>query len=469
MTTPIASLLSFSLDNALEKAVGPDHGLTDEDWTRLEGKIASGHAALMEARKAGQYGFADLPHVREGLDAIQAQARIAADRFADFVILGIGGSALGTRAVLSALGPTYPVPGSVRPRVHVVDNIDPGCLAELLQNFDPATTGFNVITKSGGTPETATQFLLVKDYLERSRPGKVAEHLWITTDPERGDLRAIVEKESLPSFPVPKEVGGRYSVLSPVGLFPCAVAGVDVSGLLAGAARFDRYWQEADPLANPAYLFAGASHLLHTRRQKSIVVLFAYSQKLFDTADWFRQLWAESLGKRASLQGEEVYAGSTPIRALGTTDQHSQLQLYTEGPNDKFLVFVEPRESAGDPAIPALYPESKSLAYLGGHRVSELFRAERIGTEVALREAQRPTGRLVLERVDAEGLGFLFQALEVATVFAGRLYDVNPFDQPGVERGKVVAAALLGKAGLDDVRGQLREAGVEGISPEGGK
>jgi glucose-6-phosphate isomerase len=239
------------------------------------------------------------------------------------------------------------------------------------------------------------------------------------------------------------------------------VAGVDIRSLLAGAREFDTIWQQSNPVGNPAYLFGSVCWALQALRNKGNLVLFCYSQKLYDVVDWFRQLWAESLGKSKTLSGRDVQAGSTPIRALGTTDQHSQVQLYTEGPNDKFFVFVNCPGEHSDVEIPRLFPDAKSLSYLGGHRLSELFRAELLGTEVALREAGRPNGRLTLVRRDARTLGFLLQMLEVATVFAGFLYDVNPFDQPGVERGKVVAAALLGKVGLDDVRAELKSQGVE--------
>jgi glucose-6-phosphate isomerase len=339
--------------------------------------------------------------------------------------------------------------------VHIVDNVDPAHLAEFYGHLPLDRTVFNVITKSGGTPETVTQFLIARRLLEDAQPKDFHRRIWITTDPEKGDLRDVARDEGFPTLPVPSDVGGRFSVLSPVGLLPACVAGVDIRALLDGSADFDAHWRAADPRDNPAYRFAAVNWVLHRRKKKSIVVLLSYSQKLYDVADWFRQLWAESLGKRLSLLGEEVFAGTTPVRALGTTDQHSQIQLYTEGPNDKFIVFLRLEDMGGDLEIPALYPDRPSLAYLGGHRVSELFHAEFLGTETALVEADRPSARLTLPLGNPRSLGWLLQMLQTATVAAGHLYGVNPFDQPGVERGKVVAAALLGKPGLEELRREL--------------
>ncbi len=451
---------SFDFRNATSAAVGA-HGLSPEDVKAMENGIAEAHRTLSENRKKGAYGFANALHDKRAEDASAAAAQEIRAGFSDLVVLGIGGSALGARALLSAAAPPAGRGTGKEKRlgIHIVDNIDPEYLNEVFSGLDLKTTAFNVVTKSGSTPETMAQFLIAADLLRKSAGGPISGRLWVTTDPEKGDLRAIARKEGFKTLPVPPEVGGRYSLLTAVGLLPAAAGGIDIHALLEGAREVDAEWTGSDPLRNPAYLFGACCHAMHAAKGKPMVVLFSYSQKLYDLADWFRQLWAESLGKRLSLDGSEVFAGSTPLRALGTTDQHSQIQLYAEGPNDKFVVFLRVGEPGSDLEIPRLYPGMKSLEYLGGHRISELFDAEFTGTEVALREASRPTARLTVPRVNARSAGRLFQMLMVSTVLGGALYRVNPFDQPGVERGKVVAAALLGKEGLDRVRDEILGSG----------
>ncbi len=448
--------LAFDPKNALSEAVGR-HGLSGAEAKAMEKRIEKEHAALIAERKAGKFGFANAVHDGAAEEASVRAAEDIAKEFSDLVVLGIGGSALGARALLSALAPAAGkgAKSGRKLRIHIVDNVDPDYVSETFGSLDLRNTAFNVVTKSGSTPETMAQFLIACGMIKKAAPGKLAGRIFVTTDPEKGDLRAISKKEGFRTLPVPPDVGGRYSLFTAVGLLPAAAAGIDVHALMGGAREFDRDWIELKPLENPAYSFAASCHAMHSLRSKPVVVLFSYSQKLYDLADWFRQLWAESLGKRIALDGSEVFAGSTPIRALGTTDQHSQIQLYAEGPNDKFIVFLRVGSPGADVQIPKLYPEMKSLSYLGGHNISELFEAEFIGTEVALREAQRPTARLTLARVDERCAGYAFQMLMASTVFAGRLYNVNPFDQPGVERGKVVAAALLGKEGLEKVRKEI--------------
>jgi glucose-6-phosphate isomerase len=385
-----------------------------------------------------------------------------AGRFDDFVIIGIGGSALGPLALKSALCHPFhdllPAGRRVGPRLHVLDNADPARCTGLLDVLDLRRTVFNVITKSGSTAETAAQFLVVREALERAVGKSWREHFIFTTDPARGDLRKLAADEGVAALEVPAGVGGRFSVLCPVGLLPAAALGIDVRGLLAGAARTDARCSSPKWDRNPALALALMLWLLDTRRGKRIHVMMPYASALADVADWFRQLWAESLGKRTTLDGRPCSVGPTPVKSLGATDQHSQVQLYTEGPNDKAVIFVSPGEVAREVRIPAAYPDRAAFGYLGGHGVGELLDAERRGTELALTAAGRPNATLFMPGLNAETVGGLLFLWELATAYAGRLYNVDAFDQPGVEAGKVAAYALLGHPRYADERLRIETA-----------
>jgi glucose-6-phosphate isomerase len=212
---------------------------------------------------------------------------------------------------------------------------------------------------------------------------------------------------------------------------------------------------------NPALLHAGIQYLLHTKRNLPMSVTLAYSHRLRDVADWYAQLLAESLGKKFSRAKKPVHRGPTPIRAVGVTDQHSQVQLYAEGPFDKWFTFLAVEQPVTDVPIPHAYPDLEGVAYLGGRTLKELFHAEREGTRIALTEAGRPNAMLTLERVDAHAIGQLFFLLELSVAVMGEHYDVDAFDQPGVEAGKIAAYALMGRRGYEARRAEI-EARTKG-------
>jgi glucose-6-phosphate isomerase len=305
----------------------------------------------------------------------------------------------------------------------------------------------NVISKSGATAETSAQFLWLRAWLFKSLGPKWKNNLVITTDPEDGILRQIVREEGLLSLEVPSGVGGRFSVLTPVGLFPLAMTGVDVRGLLAGAAAMRKLTLEENPWRNPARLYALTQYLLYQKGCR-ISVMMPYSDSLYLLADWFRQLWAESLGKRLNSRNEVVETGPTPVKALGATDQHSQIQLYAEGPRDKAVTFVRVEKFRSALAIPKGYPKIKDLAYLSGHDFGDLLNAEQRATAMALAKNGRPNCSFILPRIDPQIIGQMIFLLETATAYAGGLFGVNPMDQPGVEEGKRYAYGLMGKEGF---------------------
>lgn len=446
--------LRLDYANLLEPHVS---GGTDPE--RLAGELASrfrgAHEAVEARRAGGDMGFFDLPWATDTLSRVRELADGFGQWFEDLVVLGIGGSGLGTIALRDALlGPFWNERSDEDrdhfPRLHVVDNPDPFTFGRLLERLDPARTLFNVVSKSGSTAETMAQYLVARAGVE-SVVGEVNArgHFLFTTDPAKGALRQIAEAEGIPAVPVPENVGGRFSVLSPVGLLPAAVCGMDVEALVAGAGEMEERCRTPELHANPAGVLATLLWAADREQGRPIHVLMPYADRLRSTALWFQQLWAESLGKARLLDGTARPTGPTPVASVGATDQHSLLQLFMEGPRDKVVLFVSVAEPGNDVTIPARHPEIPSLSYLGGHTLGELLDTERRATAEALRREGRPNATIRLPAVDARSLGQLFMLLQIATVYAGALYGVDPLDQPGVELGKVLTYGLMGRDGFE--------------------
>ena len=448
------SLLTLDYNNLMGGAVGAG-GLTAEDLEAVREALIPAVKNVEAQYKKGALPFMDLPFQPDEVRKYQTLA-YKYKNFDNFVVLGIGGSALGTKAVFSALKPlnhnTLSAAKRGSPRLLVADNIDPEGFHALLDGLDIRKTAFNVISKSGATAETMSQFLIVYDRL-RHDLGKTAlkDHLLITTDPEGGVLRKIVDSQDLTSLPVPPGVGGRFSVMTAVGLAPLAVAGVNIAELLSGAGVCQNESFE-DVMNSKAALFAGLNWYLTTRKKRGSLVMMPYADSLGQVADWFGQLWNESLGKGKLLNGKAAAAGQTSIKALGATDQHSQLQLYMEGPKDKTICFLRTESFRQNLSIPKIFEEYPELAYLGGHSLGELLNYEQRGTAMALAENGRPNLTLTLPQVTPASLGYLMHMLEVATVISGALYKIDPLDQPGVELGKKYTYGLMGRDGFKDFK-----------------
>ena len=457
-----APRIELDYTNTLAEAVGEGGGLTAADLASAGGAAAAAFEAVGAGRGSGWLRWTDLPGRSDYADDCLKLWKGLAARFDNVVVIGIGGSALGAVALRSALCHPFhnELPNDKRngARLYVLDNADPDRCAALLETLDLSRTLFNVVTKSGSTAETASQFLVARAAVESAIGSSWPGHFVFTTDAEKGDLRELAGREKIASLIVPDGVGGRFSVLSPVGLFPAAAMGVDVEKMLAGAADLDARCSNPDWTKNPALALASLLWLLDTQKGRHIHVLMPYASALADVADWYRQLWAESLGKNRSLDGKPVSVGPTPVKALGATDQHSQIQLYTEGPADKAVVFVAVREPGREVEIPAAYSDMAAFGYLGGHGVGELLDAERRGTELALVAAGRPSATIFLDQIDAGSVGGLLCLWELATAYAGRLYNVDAFNQPGVEAGKRAAYALLGRSGYEEERARIEKS-----------
>ena len=451
-------MLTIDYANCLAGRLG-SHGL-DPDRLAPGSPLAQAATSLTErlqaSRGTGWERWRQLPFDPMRAEHIGRVKELTAryhGAYDNLVVLGIGGSALGNAAVHSALNsPAYNLdadrPG---PRLFILDNVDPVNIAAVLdvcQASGPGKTLFNVISKSGETAETAAQFLLVRDMLEQALGTSHAQHVVAITDPAKGTMRSICDRFGYETMPVPDGVGGRFSVLSPVGLFSAAMCGIDIDTLLSGAAAMDERCTNPDLAKNPAAMLATLLVELAERKGKPNHVLMPYANSLYLLADWYRQLWAESLGKRVNTQGEEVFSGFTPIKALGATDQHSQVQLYREGPNDKVVGFVEVESFARDLAVPAGASEAvgaESLAYLDGASLTTLLNAEKRATEYALVESNRPNYTIKLPKIDAQHVGEFINLWQIATAYAGLMLGIDAYDQPAVETGKQATFGLMGR------------------------
>ena len=435
-------------------AVGAEHGIAPSELKAIAPLVSAAHEVLCQERANGTYGFFDLYRDEAAFGAVKEAADQFLSRgYENLVALGIGGSALGTTALVGALKPPYYNLLSRRargafPRIFVMDNIDPATFHRMMRVCPPRKTLYSAVSKSGETAETMTQLMIVLEALEKAvGRDAVKDHLVVTTNPRDAVkvnlLHRVADAYGLRAFVVPFNVGGRFSVFSPVGMFPAAMLGLDLDGLRAGCAAMDARCSTPDLKTNPAYLRAAVQYLADTRKGKVMTVMMPYSDGLRDMADWYRQLWAESLGKRYALDGREVFAGQTPIKALGATDQHSQVQLYREGPNNKIFTIVEVQRFDKTLRIPRVLESISELDYLRGKTMNKLMAAELRATMDALKQSLRPVTRIVLPRIDAQTVGQLMYLFEVETAMAGRLYQVQTFDQPGVDEGKWIARTLM--------------------------
>jgi glucose-6-phosphate isomerase len=444
--------LHFDHTGLLSEMVGETHGLTVAEIDAGRPRAMEALQSFKRASEAHTCGFPHLPFQSAVFKEIRAYSDEVRGSYDTVCVVGIGGSALGAWAIDCALRGPHPLQGrwsSKFPRLVILDNVDPSFITGALDSMNPGKTLVLAIAKSGATAETAATFLIVKDWLERKLGRKAAARIVAVTSEKRGDLKLLATRQQYRTFHIPENVGGRFSVLSPVGLLPAALTGIDIRKLAAGAAEMTRACWKPDLNENIALRAALLHYLVWTRKSKSIQVAFPYSNRLWGTAFWFRQLWAESLGKARARSGLTLNTGQTPVAALGTTDQHSQVQLYMEGPNDKVYTFWTLSKYSDAARIPKTKLDLDAFDYLAGQSLAKLIDAERRSTAAALTAQQRPNCTITLERLDEAHLGAFLQMMQFQTAFAGELLDVNAFDQEGVELGKRFTFGLMGRAGFE--------------------
>lgn len=433
-----------------------EHALPEGDLNGLKPRVAEILKEMAEERAAGQHRFRELPHDRSHVESVRQVVADFHESTENLIVLGIGGSALGTIALQSALNPPMynllPRARREGPRLFVLDNVDPVYFESVMEVVaaDWSKTLVNVISKSGETAETSAQFLIVRDRLTKALgEAEGEERIVVTTDAAKGTMRSIVDGQEYRSLVVPDGVGGRFSVLSSVGLLSAAFCHIDVDALLEGAAAMDEAVSAPDPDTNPAAKLA-MIYYLFDQRGKNMHVMMPYSNQLRDLADWYRQLYAESLGKIRPSDGRHV--GPTPIKALGATDQHSQVQLYREGPNDKVFTFLEVDTFSCDSVIPLHFEGIEAMEYLGRSKkgsLAGLLNAEKKATEMALLVSQRPSLTIRFPEITPRTVGEFIYLYETMISIMGKLYGIDPYDQPAVELGKVMTFHLMGRHGYE--------------------
>jgi glucose-6-phosphate isomerase len=392
-------------------------------------------------------GWISLPSdVVSQLPAVKAVAKKLQISCTDVVCIGIGGSYLGTRAALEALG-------SPKAKVHYAGHhLSPTALTSLMKSLNPKKTGIVIISKSGTTTEPAVAFRLFRAWLEKAvgRTG-AAKRIVAVTDKAKGALKGMADAEGWPTFVIPDDVGGRFSVLTPVGLIPLAAAGVDVTALVKGAQDAAKVCSKKDFKTNPALQYAAIRNALY-RKHKSVEVLANYKPELHFVAEWWKQLYGESEGK----EGKGLFPASVDL----TSDLHSMGQYMQEGQRLMMETVLWVKQEAADIILTKDAKDLDGLNFLSGKKLSWVNEQAMRGTAVAHADGGVPVLRLNLEKLDAYHLGYLFYFFELACGISGYMLGVNPFDQPGVEAYKKNMFALLGKKGYEKLASELKAKGV---------
>lgn len=429
-----------SLDRCFAEAIG-DGGLSRESYDRALARAEEALSWLRKAHESGELPLLRVPARRDDFARIEEVAEGLRNDTTDIFIFGIGGSALGAQALaqLTGWGTQANVQKGVR--IHIPDNLDATTMDAVFANADLRTTRFLVVSKSGGTVEPAIQTLAAMSAIAEAGGAKYMKHHFaVLTEPAKNGkpnpLRALAEAQGFPTLEHDPGVGGRYAVLTNVGLLPAYLMGLDIEAVREGAAAVLAQVLDGRPAGDVAPA-AGAALSVAMAEEKgaSMSVVLAYADRLERFLAWYCQLWAESLGKDGK--------GTTPVKALGPVDQHSQLQLWLAGPKDKlFTVFMTETKGKGPKALPDV-AAGTAFDFLGGHTVGDLVEAEQRATADTLAKNGRPVRSFTLPALDERTLGALFMHFMLETIVAGRMLGVDPFDQPAVEEGKILARKYL--------------------------
>ena len=451
--------IRLDFNYVMQEFIGFEQGLSEENFKSLEEKTDHAIEQIKNKRAAKKLEWMNLPYNQESVvEEILSYAEHVQKNFESVVIFGIGGSALGPIALQQAINhPFYNELSKEKrkyPKFYVADNIDPERLVYLLDVVDVTKTLFIIISKSGNTSETMSQFMIIKNLLDKKIMDLAKKNIVCITDEAKGNLVKIAKREGYKTFYIPNGVGGRFSELCPVGLLPAAICGIDIKKLLAGAEFMEQNFSD-DPKNNLATKFALINYLALKEKQKNICVMMPYADSLKYIADWFAQIWAESLGKAFDNDGNLINTGQTPVKSLGVTDQHSQIQLYNEGPFDKIIVFLEVEKYRKNIFVPKIFDDIAGISFLGGISHQDLICAELKATEFALAKSKHMNMKIILPETNEFVIGELFFVLELATALMGELLNINAFDQPGVEEGKNATYAIFNKPGYENKKREL--------------
>ena len=366
-------MIELNYRNVKQEVIGAENGLNiEEEFNSYKDTIHRIIADLNSNKdKPGQkLQWMNLGYNEETSWYVREFAAMVENRFDNVLILGLGGSALGGKAVCEALLPPYwnfltKEQRNNYPRIFFLDNIDPDQMNALLKILDLKKTLVNVVTKSGSTAEVMAQYMVLKDLMEKELGDDYRKNVIATTDKNIGILKQLSDQEGYKTFYIPDDVEGRFSVFSAVGLLPFALVGINIEEITQGIKDMDLALKNTDINYNIAAQNALIHYLMDVKRGKKISVMMPYSNRLRFVADWYCQLWAESLGKERDKNNNIVNTGQTPVKAIGVTDQHSQIQLYNEGPNDKIINFLRVKEFDTTLEIPNIF-EYTGISYLGG-------------------------------------------------------------------------------------------------------
>ncbi len=385
--------------------------------------------------KEKKQGFLNLPD-DDTLNKIESYTLTQKTKYNKIIVLGIGGSALGTSFLKQSLTHLFK---PTHPTLEILDNIDPTLIKELTETLDLKTTLFIVVSKSGTTPETISQYFYFQSLIKKANLTE-KEHFIFITDKEKGFLNKINKNKEITTFTIPKNTGGRFSILTPVSLVPSSFININIRNLIKGAEKQIKTITQTDT-NNTSFLLATISYLLY-KKHKTINTLMPYSQKLIKFTEWYKQLLSESIGKKYDNEENKVNIGITPLNTVGATDQHSILQLFNEGPNDKLITLIKIKETNNDIEIPMPYDEEE-LNYLKNTTFKKLLDTEMKGVEEALTKNGRPNITITLEKLDEENLGELIILFETMIAYLGEFFNINAFNQPGVELSKQITKKLL--------------------------
>ena len=457
-------MLELDIRGVSGSIIGEENGLNiQEEFEKYRTKIAEIITDLYKKKDTTGEGlqWMNLAYSQETSWYVKEYAALVENRFDNILILGIGGSALGGIAVTHALLHPYWNMLSKEerngfPRIFFLDNVDPDQINGLLDILDLRKTLVNVITKSGDTTETMAQYMIIKDRLEKELDDDYRKNIIVTTDKKTGILRQISEQEGYKTFVVPDDIGGRFSVFTAVGLLPFTLVGINIDEIIEGLKDIDQALRNPDINENIAAQNALVHYLLDTKYGKNITVMMPYSDKLKYVADWFTQLWAESLGKNLTVDGKTVHTGPTPIKAVGATDQHSQMQLFNEGPNNKIINFIRVGEFDTTVEIPQIF-QYTGIGYLGGKTMNDLMNAEADSTQASLIDYSRPTITIKMPKINGYYIAQLLYMLEMQTAIAGALYNVNTFNNPSVEQTRNYTYALMGRVGYEESANAIKD------------
>lgn len=418
-----------NVKDAFEGVIGKEGA----DKKVFEASLAKAKKAIdtLRARKQdGSWPVLSVPERKDDLKLIEDTAKKIRKRFKALVVLGMGASSRGGSTLAALVENQFSHKGI---RIHFVENIDPVSFDQLLDGIDFKKTMFLVISKSGGTVETLAQaFVLVKEVKARLGKKAVKDHFLFISEPKPNPLRELAQTYGIKTLEHDAKIGGRYSALTIVGLLPACVAGLDIRAIRRGALEALQHTFKA---ASPEPAIGAALHDALLKKGKTISVLMPYCDQLAAFNAWHQQLWEESLGKGGH--------GTTALCALGTTDQHSRLQLYLDGPCDKLITFLLLEQGGKGALIQA--PKDNPLSYLGGHTIGDLMASAQYATAKTLTKNKRPVRIISLKKLDEATIGALMMHFMLETMIVAQLWNVNPFDQPAVEESKQLARKYLSK------------------------